>query len=79
MNIETLTNFADNPAYLFPSPSTTVPGIGELAVVEATNTNEHRITIKLGANAIQITVDFFDKPPDDAFVTQLARVAVGRT
>ena len=78
VNIETLTNFADNPAYLFPSPSTTVPGIGELAVVEATNTNEHRITVKLGASAIQITVDFFDKAADDAFVTQLARIAVGR-
>jgi hypothetical protein len=79
VNIETLTDFATNPAYVFPSPVTTVPGVGELAVIEASNTNEHRITVKLGANAIQITVDFYDKPVDDAFLTQLARLAVGRT
>jgi hypothetical protein len=79
VNIETLADYASNPAYVFPSPSTTVPGIGDLAVVATTNTNESRITVKLGGNAIQITVDFYDKPIDDSFVTQLARVAVGRT
>jgi hypothetical protein len=79
VTIKTITDFANNPAYLFPSPSTTVPGIGDVAVVETTNTNEGRITVKLGGNAIQITVDFYDKPVDDTFVTQLARVAVGRT
>ena len=79
VNIKTISNYASNPAYVFPSPSTTVPGIGDLTVIETTNTNERRISVKLGSNAIQITVDFYDKAPDDALVTQLARTAVGRT
>jgi hypothetical protein len=79
VSIKTLADFASNPAYVFPSPSTTVPGIGDLAVIETTNTNEGRITVKLGGNAIQITVDFVDKPQDDSFLSQLARAAIGRT
>lgn len=79
VNIETLSDYASNPAYVFPSPSTTVPGIGDVAVIESSNTSERRISVKLGGNAIQITVDFYDKAVDDSFVTQLARTAVGRT
>ena len=78
VSIETLNAYASNPAYIFPAPSsTTIPGLGDLAVIETSNTNERRITVKLGTNAIQVTVDFYTKPVDDAFVTQLAKDAVG--
>ena len=78
VSIETLNAYASNPAYIFPAPSSTIPGLGDLAVIETSNTNERRITVKLGTNAIQVTVDFYTKPVDDAFVTQLAKDAVGR-
>jgi hypothetical protein len=78
VSIKTRNSYANDPSYVFPSAPTKVAGIGDAAVVETTNTREGTITVKMGKNAIQITVDFYDQPVDNAFLTRPARDAVAR-
>ena len=79
IGVATLNDFAkNNPNYGYPPPTSTIPGLGSSAVLATTNNKERRLTVKVGANAVEITVDFYDKPIDDGFITQLAKTALGR-
>jgi hypothetical protein len=79
VGIRTINDFANNAAYVFPSEKTTAaPGLGDQAVIRTANTAERQISVKTGKNVIEITVDFYTKPVDDAFVTKLAKTALSR-
>jgi hypothetical protein len=79
VGVATLNDFAkNNPNYGYPPPTSTIPGLGSSAVLATTNNKERRLTVKIGTNAIEITVDFYDKPIDDGFLAQLAKTAVSR-
>ena len=68
----------NNPSYGYPPPTLTISGLGDSAVLATTNKTVRQVTVKVGTNAIEISVDFYDKPVDDAFVTRLAKTAVSR-
>jgi hypothetical protein len=78
VTIKTRTDYANDPSYIFPQQGTTVPGIGDLAVITSVQRSSGEITVRLGKDAIDIYVDFYTKPVDNGFLTTLARDAVGR-
>jgi hypothetical protein len=78
VTIKTRTDYANDPSYIFPQGGTTVPGIGDLAVITSVQRSSGEITVRLGKDAIDIYVEFYTKPVDNAFLTTLARDAVGR-
>jgi hypothetical protein len=77
--IKTRADYANDPSYVFPQPGTNVPGIGDMAVITSPQRTAGEITVKPGADALDIYVDFYTKPVDNAFLATLARTAVERT
>jgi hypothetical protein len=76
--IKTRADYANDQSYVFPQQGTTVPGIGDLAVITSVRRSTGEITVRLGKDAIDIYVEFYTKPVDNAFLTTLARDAVAR-
>jgi hypothetical protein len=78
--VKTRNDYANDPSYVFPSGThITGSGLGDFAVVETMNAQkESTITVKLGKNALEIMVNFYDQPVDNSSVTQLAKEAVAR-
>jgi hypothetical protein len=72
-------NFGDDASYVFPNLNTTaVTTLGYPAVLEHPSEGESRITVKLGKNALAISVDFYTDPVNDALATQLTKAALAR-
>jgi hypothetical protein len=76
--VKTRTDYANDPSYIFPQDGTSVAGLGDLAIISTAQSHSGNATVRLGKNAIDIHVEFYTKPVDNAFLTQLARDAVAR-
>lgn len=72
-------NFGDDLSYVFPSQNTTaVTTLGYPAVLEHPSEGQSQITVKLGKNALAVSVDFYTSPVDDAVTIQLTKAALAR-
>ena len=85
VSVRTRTDYPDDLSYIFPSQETTaVPGLGYPAVLQGTNhhrsntVNQSTLTVKLGTNAVEIHVEWYTDPVNNAFLTQLAKTALAR-
>ena len=82
IGVRTLTDFGNNPAYIFPNADvTTVPGLGYPAVLNthvSGSVHQSTLTVKLGKNALEIHVEWYTDSVNNAFVTQLAKDALAR-
>ena len=85
VSVQTRANFPDDLSYVFPNQGTTqVPGLGYPAVLQSTNnhgsntTNQSTITVKLGTNALEVHVEWYTDPVNNAFLTQLTKAALAR-
>ncbi len=85
VSVRTHTDFPDDASYVFPSQGTTpVPGLGYPAVLQSTNNhgsntvNQSTLTVKLGTNALEIHVEWYTDPVNNAFLTQLTKAALAR-
>jgi hypothetical protein len=78
VSIKTRNDYAYDPRYAFPSEGKKVTDIGDLALISPAQQNSGDITVKLGKNAIQIHVDFYTKPVNEAFLIALAKAAIAR-
>jgi hypothetical protein len=72
-------DFAKDPSFVFPSTGTRVNGLGDVAYYQSSQAaTRGQVWVRLGSNAIQVTVSLYDKPIDESFVEGLARKAVSR-
>jgi hypothetical protein len=78
VSVRTHDNYANDPSYVFPQTGKKIAGLGDLALISSAQAHSSYVTVKLGKNALVVYVDFYDKPVDDAFLTQLAKDAVAR-
>jgi hypothetical protein len=85
VDIKSRKDFPNDASYIFPDQGTTpVPGLGYPAVLQTTNNhgsntvNQSTLTVKLGTNALEIHVEWYTDPVNNAFLTQLAKAALAR-
>lgn len=85
VTVKTRMDFPNDASYIFPSQGTTpVPGLGYPAVLQSTNnhgsntTNQSTLTVQLGTNALEIDVDWYTDPVNNAFLIQLTKAALAR-
>lgn len=72
-------NFDNDQSYIFPNQNTTaVTSLGYPAVLEHPSMGESMVTVKLGKNALAVSVDFYTSPVNDALVIQLTKTALSR-
>ena len=78
VNVWTRANYAVDRSYVFPSVGRSIAGIGQFAVISPELAHRAEITVKLGANAIEIDIEFGNGPADDHLLVDLAKDAVSR-
>ncbi len=85
VSIVTRQDFANDQSYIFPKDGTTpVNGLGYPAVVRSTDNhssssaNRSSLTMKLGKNVLEIDVEWYTDPVNNAFLTTLAKAALAR-
>jgi hypothetical protein len=81
LSVRTRPEYAKDLSYVFPSaPTGKVSGIGDEAIVQLHEGDKSgTITVRLGKNAMEITVNGYDRAVDSAILQSLARAAVSRT
>jgi hypothetical protein len=80
VTVKARTDYAHDPSYPFPPPSTeSVSGLPSPAYVAVdTAQKTGTITVQLGANALEIQVNGYDQPVSKDQLVQLAKDALAR-